>query len=378
MKIVKMAAIATMALTLFASCNKKDEPAKQVSSFTLRINDAELRALEAQVADKTKADFSEIKVIINDGQKVVNLTQQADIDMAKSAEGYTIPVKSAVTKVQVIANGELGTKSITEYQALGANFAKSIPMTAMVEGAAITSTADPANPKNITYTATLTPIPQLARLEVFGEIKGSAFRPDGKPIAKRANPFKKITVEEIWVNNYLMTSEAGSRYYTPSNGTTWDETTNAIKPEMHDVIDATKDADFRAKTICAAYQLFPATTAEKALTALPAQYFDHLVLKVKIEWDLKVAKKVAVETEEGYVTIQRFMMDTTGDLDKGFDAGKIYKLDLGQLNKDFSDGDTPVTPDPEHEGDLKLVVKVEPYEWTAVNIKPDTNNGYKK
>ena len=377
MKIVKMAAIATMALTLFASCNKNDEPAKQVSSFTLRINDAELRALEAQVADKTKADFSEIKVIINDGQKVVNLAQQADIDKAKSADGYTIPVKSAVTKVQVIANGELGTKSITEYQALGTEFAKSIPMAAMVEGTAITSTTDPANPKNITYTATLTPIPQMARLEVFGEIKGSGFDASGKK-NKFPNPFKKITVEEIWVNNYLMTSEAGSRYYTPSNGTAWDETTKAIKPEMHDVIDATKDADFRAKAICAAYQLFPATAAEKELTALPAQYFDHLVLKVKIEWDLNVAKKVAVETEEGYVTIQRFMMNATGDLDKGFEAGKIYKLDLGQLNKDFKDGDTPVTPDPEHEGDLKLVVKVEPYEWTAVNIKPDTNNGYKK
>ena len=376
MKIVKMAAIATMALTLFASCNKNDEPAKQVSSFTLRINDAELRALEAQVADKTKADFSEIKVIINDGQKVVNLTQQADIDKAKG-DGYTIPVKSAVKKVQVIANGELGTKSITEYQALGTEFAKSIPMAAMVEGAAITSTTDPANPKNITYTATLTPIPQMARLEVFGEIKGSGFDASGKK-NKMPNPFKKITVEEIWVNNYLMTSEAGSRYYTPSNGTAWDETTNTIKPEMHDVIDATKDADFRAKTICAAYQLFPATAAEKALTDLPAQYFDHLVLKVKIEWDLSVAKNVAVETEEGYVTIQRFMMRATGDLDKGFEAGKIYKLDLGQLNKDFKDGDTPVTPDPEHEGDLKLVVKVEPYEWTAVNIKPDTNNGYKK
>jgi len=378
MKIVKMAAIATMALTLFASCNKKDEPAKQVKQFTLRINDAELRALEAQVADKTKADFSEIKVIINDGQKVVDLFQPTDIEQAKSAEGYTIPVKSAVTKVRVIANGELGTKSITEYQALGTEFAKKIPMTAMVEGAAITSTPDPANAKNITYTATLTPVPQMARLEVFGEIKGSAFKPDGNPILKRANPFKKITVEEIWVNNYLMTSEAGSRYYTPSNGTTWDETTNAIKAEMHDVIDATKDADFRAKTICAAYQLFPATAAEKALTAVPAQYFDHLVLKVKIEWDLTVAKKVAVETEEGYVTIQRFMMSTTGDLDKGFEAGKIYKLNLGELNKDFKDGDTPVTPDPEHEGDLKLVVKVEPYEWTAVNIKPDVNNGYKK
>ena len=376
MKIVKMAAIATMALTLFASCNKNDEPAKQVSSFTLRINDAELRALEAPVADKTKADFSEIKVIINDGLKIVNLTQQADIDKAKG-DGYTIPVKSAVTKVQVIANGELGTKSITKYQSLGTEFAKSIPMSAMVEGAAITSTTDPANPKNITYTATLTPIPQMARLEVFGEIKGSGFDASGKK-NKFPNPFKKITVEEIWVNNYLMTSEAGSRYYTPSNGTAWDETTNAIKPEMHDVIDATKDADFRAKTICAAYQLFPATTAEKALTDLPAQYFDHLVLKVKIEWDLSVATKVAVPTEEGYVTIQRFMMRATGDLDKGFEAGKIYKLNLAQLNKDFNDGDTPVTPDPEHEGDLKLVVKVEPYEWTAVNIKPDTNNGYKK
>ena len=33
MKIVKMAAIATMALTLFASCNKKDEPKKKFLPF---------------------------------------------------------------------------------------------------------------------------------------------------------------------------------------------------------------------------------------------------------------------------------------------------------------------------------------------------------
>ena len=68
MKIVKMAAIATMALTLFASCNKKDEPKKEISSICIRLNETALRAFEDQIPDGTPSKVTDnVKVIINDG-----------------------------------------------------------------------------------------------------------------------------------------------------------------------------------------------------------------------------------------------------------------------------------------------------------------------
>lgn len=84
------------------------------------------------------------------------------------------------------------------------------------------------------------------------------------------------------------------------------------------------------------------------------------------------------EFEEGYVTIVKYKDDAAAL--KGFAAGKIYKLDLATLSEHFKTGDdgkpdTPVTPDPEHEGNNKLTVKVETFTWEAVNITPD---GFKK
>ena len=65
MKIVKMAAIATMALTLFASCNKKDEPKKEISSICIRLNETALRAVEDPIADGTVNKITDnVKVII--------------------------------------------------------------------------------------------------------------------------------------------------------------------------------------------------------------------------------------------------------------------------------------------------------------------------
>ena len=93
MKIVKMAAIATMALTLFASCNKKDEPKKEISSICIRLNETALRAFEDPIADGTLSKVTDnVKVIINDGALVFNLNQ-ADIDAAKSNTGWRKAIK---------------------------------------------------------------------------------------------------------------------------------------------------------------------------------------------------------------------------------------------------------------------------------------------
>lgn len=64
---VKTLAIALMALTLFA-CKKQEPKQTEAAVLSLRIDDAELRAIEAQISDGTKTNITEnVKVILNNG-----------------------------------------------------------------------------------------------------------------------------------------------------------------------------------------------------------------------------------------------------------------------------------------------------------------------
>ena len=376
MKIVKMAAIAMMALTLFASC-KKDEPKKEVSKMTIRIDPSALRSMEAPVPGGTTATYESIKVIVNDGEVVKNLSA-AEITEAASTTGHTFAIKSKPVKVVVEANSYVADPEITALQGVApvdatydpanadaqkAIFAKKIAFVGTAEGAAITGPVKDG--KDNVYTATVKPTPDVARVEVCGKIVGQANATTNK------NAFKNIDVEAVYVNNYLMKKADADRYLTPSDGNTAFATTpNPLKAEMYDANVADMKANFEAKKVAAAYQLFPTKSGETE--------FDHIILKVKLQYDLKVVTNRTQEYEEGYVTIVKYKDDTAAL--KGFAAGKIYKLDLASLNEHFKtddkgNPDTPVTPDPEHDGANKLTVKVETFTWEAVNITPD---GFKK
>lgn len=373
MKILRMAAIALMALTLFASCKDK-EPKKEVNSLTIRISDTQLRAIEDQIAAGTDGLIAtDVVIDINDGAKVVALDAAA-IAEAKSATGHSIDVKFVVTKVSMTANGVIENKEITDYQAMGADFMNKVPLVAST-----TTIQTQQNGDDVTYTATLDPKPELARLEVFGKITG-------KPNAAGQNAFKNIDVEAVYMNNYLLKAGNASRYMTPGNSNDgFDQATYALKAQMYDENIAASKADFEAGNKVAGYQLFPLTDTEKAMdiNALPEEFFDHVILKVTVTYDLNVVKNRTTETEVGYVTMVRFMETATKDL-KGFEAGYVYKLNLDELSKDFKtddngNPDTPVTPDPEPKGKKKLIVKVNPYKWEVKNIKPDVEGGgYKK
>lgn len=156
----------------------------------------------------------------------------------------------------------------------------------------------------------------------------------------------------------------------------------ALVTDMHDAI--TDQTKFESKELIAGYQLFPKKEGE---TATKPNYFDHVVLKIKITYtaEARALDPTLAQKTDRYVTIARFMKDATGDLDaKGFEAGVIYRLDLKELNGAFKTTDegtpdpkNPDTPDPEPSQKKQLVVKVKPHKWTAQNIKPDVNNGYK-
>ena len=385
MKIVKMAAIATMALTLFASCNKKDEPKKEVSKMTIRIDESALRSMEAPVPGGTTTAFESIKVIVNDGE-VVKTLSEAEITEAASTTGHTFKVLSKPVKVVVEANGYEADPEIATLQKVAtvpadydptdaaksaaqiAIFSKKIPLIGTAEGAAITLDPNtPAGSKDKVYIATVKPTPDVARVEVCGKIVGQANATTTK------NAFKNIDVEAVYMNNYL-NKKADARYFTPSDGNTAFAADPALKAEMNDAIAADMKGKFEAKQVAAAYQIFPTKASETQI--------DHIILKVKIQYDTNVVKNRTQEFEEGYVTIVNYKDKAASSAIAKFEAGKIYKLDLADLSEHFKtdkDGnpDTPVTPDPEHDGSNKLTVKVQTFTWTAVNIIPDAD-GFKK
>ena len=377
MKILKMAAIATMALTLFASC-KKDEPKKEVSKMNIRVDLSALRSMEAPVPGGTKTAFESLKVIVNDGE-VVKVLNASEIAQAASADGHTFAVLSKPVKVVVEANSYVADPEITTLQGVAtvdatydpanaadkiAIFSKKIPLIGSTT--TIGGPTTPSGSKDKIYTATVKPTPDVARIEVCGKIVGQANATTNK------NAFKNIDVEAVYMNNYLMKKGDTDRYFTPSDGNTAFAATPVLKDEMNDAIAADMKQKFEEKKVAAAYQIFPTTTA--------GTDFDHIILKVKLQYDLSVVTNRTQEYEEGYVTIIKYKDKAASSAIAKFEAGKIYKLDLADLSEHFKtddkgNPDTPVTPDPEHDGANKLTVFVESFTWEAVNITPD---GFKK
>ena len=381
MKYMKMAAIAMMAFALF-SCNKKDEP-KKPENAVLRvcINEAELlRALDASVADGTKTECMDKVVLTLDNGVTIKL-EGADLTKAKSATGYEKDVNFAVNTVALTAHGVIDDNTnITTLQGKilktegvqASDYSKIIPLAA--PATQVNTTTD--NGKTV-YSVTLKPVPAVARVEVFGKIEPK------ENATTHKNAFKSITVEHVYVNNYLSTRN-GARHLCVTDGKTGFANDPAVETEMNTAISADQDLkDFLAGTKVAGFQLFPKKDGEAAGTEL----YDHVILKIKIEYtqDALTARPELASMTERYVTMVKFMTAATGDLES-FESGKIYKLNLKDLSDDFKTKDdgtpypnNPDTPDPEPNAKRLLKVMVEPYTWTAVNIKPDVEgNGYKK
>ena len=376
-----MAAIAMMAFALFSCNNKKNEPKCEDAVLRICINDSELRALEGTVneGDKT-ACMKDVTLTINGGKETITLTKE-ELDDAKDLnKGYKKDVDYIVNTVSLTANGKIdGDTKITSLQGKiiktdgidEADYGKVIPLAAESTSIEVSTEGD-----KTVYTVTLEPKPAVARLEVFGKITPKDNK-EGK------NAFESITVEHVYVNHYLSTI-AGDRYMNVTNGKDGFATEPALEDAMNNAITNDDLADFVAGKKVAGYQLFPKKADEKA----EGEFFDHVILKLNIKYTQAAieAKPELKDMTQRYVTIVRFMKSETKDLDGGFLAGTVYKLNLDELSKDFKTGDdgkpdpeNPDTPDPEPNQKKQLVVKVKPYEWKAVNIKPDVEgNGYKK
>ncbi|KXB37307.1 hypothetical protein HMPREF1869_00445 [Bacteroidales bacterium KA00251] len=370
---VKTLAIAMMALSLFA-CKKQEPKKTEAAVLSLRIDDAQLRAIEAQITDGTTTTITEnVKVILNNGAGRTYTLTPDQIAAAKTLpDGCKFEVTDAVTAVTLIANAEVkDDTSITTWQGKGAVFQTAIPLTATTTD--ITSTT--SNGK-ITYKADLTPKPAFARLEVFGKIE-----PKANDNGKKA--FESIEVKEVYINNYLDTRKAAKRYFTDHNasldGFETATTTNSkpLKPQMKDVV--TDKAAFESGAKAAAYQLFPKKDGESATVS------DHVILKLGIKYSTDAKANGFPDGEQiRYVTIKKFKTGArpSGKLDPNlpalkFSVGTIYKLNLNGLNDHFKtkedgtpDPNNPDTTEPESKGKKELQLIVRPCRWTAQNILP--------
>lgn len=373
---VRTLAIALMALTLFA-CKKQEPKQTEAAVLSLRIDDAELRAIEDQIANGTTTTITkDVKVILNGGAGRTYTLTSDQITAAKTAQGCKFEVTDVVTSVTLIANAEVtDATSITTWQGKAADFQTKIPLAATTNDITSTTSSD----GKITYKAELTPVPPFARLEVFGKITPV------KNSTTNKCAFKSIEVKEVYINNYLDTRNATKRYFTDHNAslngfeTTKSATSSPLQALMKDEVKATDKTAFEAGTKAAAYQLFPKKADENANVS------DHVILKLAIKYsDDAIAKGFPKDEQIRYVTIKKFKTDAkvsgkppVNTPALSFSAGTIYKLNLNGLNDYFKTNDdgtpdpnNPDSSEPESKGKKELQLIVKPCTWKAQNILP--------
>lgn len=353
-----MAAIASVVIALFASCSTdKKEPVDvhvNVNAMTIRISGTELtRAFADPIPDGTVPQIDKVTVAINKGALSYTL-EGDDLQRALTPAGYRVPVTDPVTEVSLTANGST-SRNVTQFQGLNAK----VPMTATATGTDIVATVNPKDSEKVTYSVNLSPKPIMARLEVFGKIEA-------------LNPaWEHFEIEEVYVNNYLINYEGTRRNYTPGNGKNNFATKPRIIGKMRDIVprDVDSQTAFQNGTKVIAYHLFPLTEKERA-AATPLLYFDHLILKIKA-----VPADPSQKAKEGYLTIHSFYENTKGDL-KGFEAGKIYKFNLGTLSDMFNvanANDLPITKAPESGSPHSMSLRTKSITWTPNNATPRLN-----
>lgn len=355
-KFLKMAAIASVAIALFASCStdKKEPVDVHVNVMTICISRTELtRAFADPIPDGAVPQFDSVSVSVNKGIGALRFTlKDADLQRALTPAGYRVPVTDPVTEVTLDANNKRGSGTIMQFQG------STVPLTATATGTDIVATVNPKDSEKVTYSVNLSLKPIMARLEVFGKIEA-------------LNPaWDRFEIEEVYVNNYIL-SPRRPRNYTPGNGENNFAKSPAIKKGMYDKVprDVASQTAFQNGTKVIAYHLYPLTEKERA-AATPPRYFDHLILKIKA-----VPTDPSQTAREGFLTIRSFYENTKGDL-KGFEAGKIYKFNLGTLSDMFNvanANDLPITSAPESGSPHSMSLRTKSITWTPNNATPSLN-----
>ena len=434
----------TIALT--TSCVYNTPAEDEELTLLIKLSSATpFRAIEdgAKLDTYTVGDFQPITLFFydEDGNPTepyrVELKSSEDIQKA-TRDGYEMKVRQAVKQVSAVAGRsgvwkatDLDKITIDQLQNLGGAEAQKQGFLYKVPYVAPKTPVqqDPANAERLTVT--LQPVPNVARLEISGNItiplesqestvnwiienKMKSYTQSQTEYSWLPTPedltlryIKNFTIRGIYVNNYKETPNVANKDRDSLTADKYDLTNKVWtghNEKMHTLFDALGGAKDYAKTMTAgkvdAYQIYPgATTADKA------DSLDHIIVEVEYtlgvrvgHFNYKVYNKdkghdvyactgvdnLGEKAVRRFITIRKFLVGE-GANEKSlvsFDPGKIYRIDLSYLNPLFSTNTNPgikttddikeITPRPEGTDELpeetSNTIPVSVVDWTHINI----------
>ena len=315
----------------------------------------------------------------------VELKSAEDLAKAMGA-GYEIKVRQAVSQVSAVAgrSGVLNPTAldgitIDQLQELGGaddaskSFLRSVPYVAPKTPVKALSSNK--------LTVELKPVPNVARLEISGNItipteskkaiaddivaKRMKVYPDegysyvASPCELPIRYITDFTIRGIYINNYKKTPNAANKDRDSLTADKYDlihKVWTGHNEHMHTLFDALGGAKDYTKRMTAgkvdAYQIYPGSATDpEALDHVIVEveyklhtrvgYFDAMVYNKEKSDYVYACSRVEtkpVQTLRRFITIRKFLV-TEGGADKSlvaFDPGKIYRIDLNYLSPLFS------------------------------------------
>ena len=435
-----------MLLTVVAttSCGRSPQGSDEELTLLIKLSPKQpFRAVEegAQQDAYEVGNFQPITLFFydEDGNPTepyrVELKSSEDIQKAMSTDGYGLKVREAVSKVSAVAGvtgiikpSELDDRKIYSLQGLSGAEAQKQGFLYKVPYVAPMTDIDRSNSSKLIVT--LQPVPNVARLEISGNIEvplesqestvkwiidnkmksytqsqaDYSWLPTPEDITLRT--IKDVTIRGIYLNNYKETPSVDNAQRTRLTDENW--TTNQWSNHnaaMHTLFGALNESNDYAKTMTAgkvdAYQIYPGKDTDP-------EALDHIIVEVEYTLDVKVGHfnyKVYNKTEDKdvyactgvedlgtktvrrFITIRKFLV-TEGGTDKSlvsFDPGKIYRINLKYLSPLFSTNTNPgikgtnditeITPRPEGTDERPEeetnTIPVSVVDWTHININTE-------
>ena len=439
--------LASMLLTFVAitSCNNSPEGSDEELTLLIKLSPKQpFRAIEEHANQNAYevGDFQTITLFFYDAQDNptepyrVELKKEADIQKAMSDEGYKIKVRQAVSKVSAVAGypdvwkaADLDKVTIDKLQGLSGAEAQKNGFLYKVPYVAPKTKIKPDQADPNKLVVTLQPVPNVARLEISGNIEVPLESQESTVqwiIDNRMTPYTKsqtdyswlptpedlmlrtisdVTIRGIYVNNYKNTPNAANDKRTRLTDSIWTVNQWSDHNEaMHTLFGALNETNDYAKKMTTgkvdAYQIYPGVT-----TAAKAEALDHIIVEVDYKVHVKVGhfnykvynateeKDVyactsvedrGVQTKTRFITIRKFLVTDTESL-VSFDAGKIYRINLKDLSPLFSTNTNPgikttkdieeITPRPERTDERPEeetnTIPVSVVDWTHININTE-------